>query len=359
MLRRLRAIAAPLLAAVLLSGCPAEKVDECPSGQKACNGSCVDTQTDPSGCGPYCEVCPFGGSCVSGACECPPGTVACSGSCVDPLSDGFHCGACGVPCGLGTCVSGGCVCDPPPVTACTGPGWQCADLQGDPSNCGTCRLACAAYESCVTGTCTCVAPHLDCSGTCVPADEDEANCGACGKVCATGATCTSSACHCPGATVVCGTAPGACVDTETDEGHCGDCATVCPTGATCTAGDCACPGSPSAICGTGAGTCCEGTGCCGGSCQTEHANGLGQSYYDCLAVGTRTLASALAAADAWSAGTDVDLSGTLCPSNCYGRRNAAGTQYAIWCYTGSAFAGHVRVATGPGWCPTDANPSWD
>src|SRR5205823_6830641 len=31
------------------------------------------------------------------------------------------------------------------------------------------------------------------------------------------------------------------------------------------------------VCGPNSG-CCEGTGCCGSSCQTKHSNGLGQFY---------------------------------------------------------------------------------
>jgi hypothetical protein len=53
------------------------------------------------------------------------------------------------------------------------------------------------------------------------------------------------------------------------------------------------------------------------------------------------------------------MSLTACATGCYGRRNAAGTQYAIWCYGGSLYPGRVRVESAAGYCPTDANPIWN
>jgi hypothetical protein len=85
-------------------------------------------------------------------------------------------------------------------------------------------------------------------------------------------------------------------------------------------------------------TCCAGTGCCGDSCQTTHSNGLGQSFYDCNPLGTLTLASATAAANAWDIGTaSFDMSAT-CGGGCYGRQTASAC--AVWCYSGS-FTGKV------------------
>jgi hypothetical protein len=86
-------------------------------------------------------------------------------------------------------------------------------------------------------------------------------------------------------------------------------------------------------------SCCNGTDCCaGGTCQAQHSNGLGQSYFSCDALGTLTLAAATAAANAWNVGTaSYDMS-LVCGGGCYGRQTPSGC--AVWCYSGN-FAGKV------------------
>jgi hypothetical protein len=45
---------------------------------------------------------------------------------------------------------------------------------------------------------------------------------------------------------------------------------------------------------------CTGTGCCGSSCQTAHSNGVGQTFYDCQALGTYNQTQAMAACVAFT-----------------------------------------------------------
>jgi hypothetical protein len=89
-------------------------------------------------------------------------------------------------------------------------------------------------------------------------------------------------------------------------------------------------------CGT---TCCEGSACCGSACQFKHSNGLGQFFFDCVALGTYDATQAAEAAAAWSS-TGADTSSFPCGgTTCYARQT---TQCAVWCYNG-ADAGKVAL----------------
>jgi hypothetical protein len=367
----------------------------CPAGQTACDGLCFDLQADPLSCGTCLRRCPTGATCSAGACTCPAGGSVCGaapGACFDLATDPTHCGGCDLSCGLGTCAGSTCTCDSG-TTTCPGPGAQCVDTLTDTGNCGACRNACAAGQSCEAGTCLCLSPRLDCGGDCIDPQTDERHCGSCANACATGATCSGGSCQCPGTTPdTCGQA---CVDRSTDEANCGTCGTTCPTGATCTSGTCSCPGGqtqcgsvcadlstdrdhcgtcttacPAAqscaqgtccpagqfACNTGSGTsCCGGTACCAGGCQTAHANGLGQSYFDCGALDTYNRTTAQLAAAAWSptGGTDFDLP----VGECFSRQisNACAT----WCFAGP-FTGQVNLNTISIACllPSTGSPRW-
>jgi DNA-binding beta-propeller fold protein YncE len=127
---------------------------ECPTGQKGCNGACVDTKTDAGNCGKCGRVCPAPRSCVRGKCVCPTGLTYCAGSntCVDTMSDPANCRGCGKVCAHpGTCVRGTCVC-PAGHAYCTETG-TCVDTTSDPSNCGRCGKACDPGVACEASRC--------------------------------------------------------------------------------------------------------------------------------------------------------------------------------------------------------------
>jgi hypothetical protein len=165
-----------------------------------------------------------------------------------------------------------------------------------------------------------------------------------------GASCAARICTCPaGATEICpaeGSSVGACVDPATDEHNCGACGETCPATATCASGDCTCPQDRPALCGhslAANGSCCAGDGCCGSGCQTAHANGLGQTYYDCGALNQYTAAQAALAAKAFApAATPVpatcDVTSCLCVID--------GGSSAVWCYSGSPNSGLVALWNG-------------
>ncbi len=372
-------MARPLLAlsalALALAGCPSKEDTDCPSGQVRCGGICVDPasfQTDAGNCG-SCGVACGDGTCSGGVCQCTGGTTLCDGlnpRCRDLQTDEGACGACTTSCVAtfpgSVCQAGSCACGGANPDSCT---TFCTDLQTDPENCagaGGCGHPCPLVNDvCEAGTCTCPASLPDpCpTGTptaCVNLETDPTNCGSCGTICPlANDVCQGGSCACPaGAPTACGTT---CVNTQTDEQHCGGCNAACATGATCTSGACLCPKGPTTGCG---GTCCAGgTGCCAaGACQTKHANGLGQSYFDCnplYAPAQTTQAAALAAADAWNPGTTYV--GTVCDPYCVARQTAS--QCAVWCFGISNVAGRVglngisNVCSAA--CPGLSSPTWN
>jgi len=86
----------------------------CGIGESACNGVCVDRQTDPKNCGKCANQCPDDKKfCSSGEClnACPGGTTSCSNACIVTGSDPKHCGSCTKACGAGeVCKGGSCGC---------------------------------------------------------------------------------------------------------------------------------------------------------------------------------------------------------------------------------------------------------
>jgi hypothetical protein len=310
----------------------------CDPAKTLCTTGCFDLTSDPAHCGADCAAavaCPTGASCGAGVCHCPSTAPdLCGSACVDLATDPANCLTCGNLCKPGeSCGATGCTCLSPKTSCSTG----CFNLDSDVHHCGSCTAtACATGASCVTGGCVCPGTvPADCGGACKDLATDESNCGTCGLACATGATCAASTCACPQGEVPCGTSPGTCTDRSTDPANCATCGHACGTGQVCTSSKCCTAGQ--SVCGTGAGaTCCSTPGCCGAGCQTTHANGLGQPFYDCNPVGTHTQASATEAAAAWGSGTAYPT--FQCSGNCYCLQKASAS--ATWCYDGN-FAGQV------------------
>lgn len=149
----------------------------CAAPLVACEGKCIDPQTDPGHCGASgsCQgneagaICADTEVCVAGICtpECPSGQVECNGQCIDPQADPNYCGA------SGTC-------------------------QGNEAG-----VICSATEACIAGVCTPVCPlgQIKCDGQCVDPMTDAAYCGASGDCTGmnAGVICQPSASPCPGA----------------------------------------------------------------------------------------------------------------------------------------------------------------
>ena len=236
---------------------------ECVTGQTNCGGSCRDTQTDPAHCGACGMACPAGQSCVTGACAtvCPMGQTSCGGACRDTQSDRAHCGACDMACAAGqVCSAGMCAVEcPAGQNNCGG---SCRDTQTDPAHCGACGMACAAGQSCVAGACTTVCPtgQTVCGGSCRDTASDRTHCGGCGMACATGQVCSMGVCavECVAGQTNCS---GSCRDTQTDRAHCGACGMACATGQSCVAGAC------TTVCPTGQIN-------CSGSCRDLRTDAL-------------------------------------------------------------------------------------
>jgi hypothetical protein len=133
-----------------------------------------------------------------------------------------------------------------------------------------------------------------------------ANCGACGVACDTthstpaacaSASCTYSACA-PGYGDCDASVPNVngCETPLNTAANCRACGATCDTsrsvGAACGASGCTYTGCQAgfSMCNTAApnanGCACATPGCCGTNCNTTHRNGLGDSFYDCVAVGS-------------------------------------------------------------------------
>jgi hypothetical protein len=403
------ALAASLLLAA--SGCgPASP--RCLGGQSDCGGVCRTLSTDPANCGACGTACGASQVCLSGACQaCPAGQAKCGTACARIQTDPLNCGACGHECGAGTgtaCAGGACACaggavdcgpaqspqcrtdtdaNPlhcgPTCAPCTRSGELCssgacqcsagtspcpgicADLAADRANCGSCGHGCGLNEICASGTCTACAGATPtrCGNACTSTQTDPAHCGSCATACGAGQGCAGGACFCLAGNL-CDTV---CVDFQTDAAHCGNCATACGAGQGCLAGLCTCTGGL-ATCGATRNLCCPAGSACacsgGTACQTRHSNGVPaiaggpQYFFDCNPPGTWTLASAQAAAQAWSAtGTPVAPS---CAS-CFAWQTAASC--ATWCYAGSSYPGQmtINVAGLAPLCPPGPGPvsPWD
>lgn len=128
---------------------------------------------------------------------CEGDTVDCNGTCVDTTSDPAHCGGCGLACDDGqACSEGSCTVCEVPTMPCEG---ACVDTTHDPAHCGGCGNACGPAQLCALGQCVdeCPPPTMSCEGVCIDVGSDEANCGMCGTVCAADETCSGGQCSAP------------------------------------------------------------------------------------------------------------------------------------------------------------------
>jgi hypothetical protein len=309
-----------------------------PSAPTACNGSCVNTMTDPNNCGTCGSTCSTDAgnaiaTCAGGTCasDCAGGFNLCNGACVDYASTA-NCGQCGHAC-TGTaslCASTGgaysCLTEcPTGSTNCSG---SCVDTTSTATNCGQCGRVCTtadpnAQPACINSACTvsCNQGYTLCNGACVELTT-AANCGACGHacnaddgpVCAPGdagayacvSGCTASA------PSLCG---GTCVDTTKDTGNCGTCGNSCSTGVANSQPDCV-----NSACGF---SCDSPYTACRGACvdTTSDNNNCGSCGHACTAEagspvcsGSTCLSGCPSSTPALCEGTCVDTGTNV--SNC-------------------------------------------
>lgn len=235
----------------------------CPTGQLACNGTCVTEDVHNCGsCGKDCtslvHVVPGSATCTGGSCtyQCAAGFGDCSDAgsgCTTNVTQQGNCGMCGVTCSGNepVCVTGdagaascGTGCSPPTPTLCNG---SCVDTTSDPQNCALCNDVCTtsianAHATCVNSACgfACDATYTSCAGGCWNTQTDVAHCGsscgACPSKTNETVTCSSGSCTyaCVSGTTSCN---GSCVDLQTDPSNCGACGHGCLGGA-CSAGLC-------------------------------------------------------------------------------------------------------------------------
>jgi hypothetical protein len=250
-----------------------------PANCGGCNPSCPEAQamaTSGGGCVGFKDCAGMGQLCSSCGCltaaQCMVnGKTACNGACVDLQTDGKNCGMCGnlcptgFKCSSGMCVSGACA---PGKTDCGG---SCADVQKDPNNCGGCGKVCdtGSGQACDNGYCKtgCAQPKVSCGGSCVDLSNDVLNCGDCNKPCAKGQVCSGGMCltNCPSGTTNCS---GSCVDIKSDFNNCGACGTTCNDNNVCTFDSCI-QGSPGGKCmnESGAMLCTAGSVCSQSKCD--------------------------------------------------------------------------------------------
>jgi hypothetical protein len=113
---------------------------------------------------------------------------------------------------------------------------------------------------------------------------------------------------------------------------------------------------------------CAGTACCSDKCQTAHANGAGDTYYDCNASGTYNQGQAAEACAAFAGSTACSSSSVgcnclliLCGATAQSVCGSAGGKCYCWQYSGPN-AGTVQEASGSSCsasCGSSSDPSWN
>jgi hypothetical protein len=388
----------------------------------ACDVACDTKNSLGTQCGPSPDGgigCSYSG-CQTGFADCDPSWPNANG-CETSLSTAANCGSCGNACDTvnsqnaacphgTTCIYSGCNpgfadcdtsgadtngCEKPVATntcdVCNGKSCDTATSMGevceisDAGASATCK-----YTSCDPGYANCNTTPPDTNG-CETSLATAANCGACGKACDTvhsvnpscanpaqsSASCTYSGCQ-PG-WLDCAQPNGdfdGCESSQSSTSSCGGCNQVCST----ITGAARCDGTTCAYtCNAGRLDCNAGTppdtdgcecitpGCCGAKCQSTHSNGVGQSFYDCGALGTHNAASATEACEAF-AGAGACKGSTVCCNGLLGLCVAVGTTDEsvcgtaggvshCWQYSGTN-AGTVQAGT-TATCGAASDPTWD
>jgi len=99
-------------------------------------------------------------------------------------------------------------------------------------------------------------------------------------------------------------------------------------------------------------------GCCSGKCQTQHSDGVGQSFYDCNPLNTFTAATALEACTAFT-GDGTKCSTMTCKPNGGVICSQGAANCDCWMYQGT-LVGRVDLnATTTCYCPITTDPSWN
>jgi hypothetical protein len=105
---------------------------------------------------------------------------------------------------------------------------------------------------------------------------------------------------------------------------------------------------------------CNTPACCGSSCETTHSNGIGESFYDCVAQGTHDSTQAGEACGAYT-GNQAQCSSSSCagPGSNQVVCGTSGGICVCWDYSGSN-VGHVYSSAGSTcYCPGSTDPSWN
>lgn len=271
----------------------------CATGFQKCGETCANTATDAGNCGGCGKVCEMGVPCYGGVCGCPESVLFCGGQCFDPMSDAQHCGSCTTACTGGAgCVDGKCAC----ATGEQLCGAECSNLNS-PKHCGSCDKTCAAGEicavtSCIPSTQACPAGLTRCGDACVDLQTTAGSCGTCDTKCATGQACSAGTCGCPSGKTACGTT---CVDVTSSALNCGACGKTCTSGQSCQAGQCKCAEATDVVCdnactdpktdvnhcGDCATKCMGGLPCTEGKCACPE----GETLCDGMCVGIQSTAT--------------------------------------------------------------------